>query len=276
VTLAFDRDVKLNENGAANNTFEDGEDFEMYDPSFPGPTADDVIRDLDLYLVPKGLPVTSAALCEATAKDSTIEHLFCQVPNTANGEYEILVRQFDNDTAFAGGQDYAIAWWAANTAANEGNYDGNSSWDVNDLDILTQAIAAGSTDLTFDLNGDGVVSIDDVTDPTLGWLAIGGARNPDDTDGFSFLIGDANLDGAVNGQDYVAWNDFKFTSTSKWSEGDFTFDGFNNGQDFVAWNDNKFLSSGPLTSPVPESGSCCLLLFCTLFLQLRRTFPKAT
>lgn len=66
-------------------------------------------------------------------------------------------------------------------------------------------------------------------------------------------IGDANLDGVVDGLDFILWNDNKFSAVAAWSHGDFSADGIVDGQDFVAWNQNKFTSSEQL-STVPEPG----------------------
>ncbi|MEM8678122.1 MAG: endonuclease/exonuclease/phosphatase family protein, partial [Planctomycetota bacterium] len=56
------------------------------------------------------------------------------------------------------------------------------------------------------------------------------------------LPGDANLDGVVDGQDFIAWNNNKFSNGNGWEEGDFTGDGIVDGLDFVVWNNFKFQS----------------------------------
>lgn len=56
-------------------------------------------------------------------------------------------------------------------------------------------------------------------------------------------MADANLDGVVDGQDFVVWNANKFTPTGKWSQADWNADGVTDGQDFIIWNGNKFQSS---------------------------------
>ena len=61
--------------------------------------------------------------------------------------------------------------------------------------------------------------------------------------GNAYLLGDANLDGVVDGQDFIIWNANKFTFTSAWSQGDFNADGTTDGQDFVIWNMFKFQES---------------------------------
>ncbi len=56
-------------------------------------------------------------------------------------------------------------------------------------------------------------------------------------------MGDANLGGSVDGQDFIRWNAHKFTSSAKWSDGDFNADGVVDGQDFILWNFRKFPSA---------------------------------
>ncbi len=68
---------------------------------------------------------------------------------------------------------------------------------------------------------------------------------------FTTLPGDANLDGVVNGADFLIWNSNKFTSQVGWRNGDFNADGFVDGQDFVIWNGFKFQSLDT-TATVPE------------------------
>ncbi len=143
------------------------------------------------------------------------------------------------------------------TGGVTGDFDGNLAWDCGDIDALVAAIVSGSTDLSFDMNGDGTITTDDITDAGTGWLAVGGLNNPTQTGGNAFLVGDGDLSGAVNGQDFLIWNDNKFTSTAAWCDGDFTANGVVDGADFLAWNNNKFQSSNVLAVPEPSG----LLIF---------------
>jgi len=65
--------------------------------------------------------------------------------------------------------------------------------------------------------------------------------------------GDANLDGVVDGLDYVAWSD-RFGQPGNWSQGDFNHDGVVDGLDYTAWADH--FSAGSAAFPdlaiVPE------------------------
>jgi hypothetical protein len=129
-----------------------------------------------------------------------------------------------------------------------------------EVDKLVAAIVAGTHPPFFDLTGDGQVDAADLSE----WLAVGGAFYLGS--GRSFLAGDANLDGIVDGLDFVLWNQHKFTSVAAWSAGDFNADGVVDGLDFVVWNGNKFQSSrAAMRVPEPTSLACacvgCLLLW---------------
>ena len=89
----------------------------------------------------------------------------------------------------------------------------------------------------FDLTGDGNVSIADRDE----WLVQAGAANL--PSGNAFLLGDANLNGTVDGLDFLAWNNNKFTISSAWTGGDFNVDGTTDGLDFLVWNSNKFTAN---------------------------------
>jgi hypothetical protein len=65
----------------------------------------------------------------------------------------------------------------------------------------------------------------------------------------AYAVGDANLDGFVDGLDFIRWNANKFTTNSNWCDGDFNADGFVDGLDFIEWNANKFTQQGPITVP---------------------------
>ena len=134
----------------------------------------------------------------------------------------------------------------------DGDFNNDMVWDCDDVNMLSAAIAAGSMDLSFDMNGDGSITIADLTDPTNGWLTVGGANNPAQTNGNPFLQGDANLDGTVDGQDFIVWNGSKFTANDAYCSGDFNADGFVDGQDFIIWNGNKFQSSSLIAPLTPR------------------------
>jgi len=100
------------------------------------------------------------AIAQSFSNDSTIEHLFFQIP--ATGNYDLIVEQFDAEAA-AGGQPYAIAWWgAAVPSLVPGDYDGNGTVGPEDYNFWREnfgdPIAAGTG---ADGNRNGVVDAAD-------------------------------------------------------------------------------------------------------------------
>ena len=125
----------------------------------------------------------------------------------------------------------------------DGDFNDDGFWNCDDINALSAAIASGSMDLSFDMNGDGMITAADITDPATGWLTVGGANNSAQTGGNPFLNGDANLSGAVDGSDFGIWNTNKFATNNAWCSGDFNASGGVDGSDFGIWNGNKFQSS---------------------------------
>ncbi len=118
-----------------------------------------------------------------------------------------------------------------------GDFDGNGAFDCADIDRLVAAVAAGQEDAVFDLDASGEVDANDVQR----WLEIAGAVNLVSQQ--PYLSGDANLDGIVDGLDFIIWNANKFTATAAWCAGDFNADGVVDGINFIVWNSNKFTSA---------------------------------
>ncbi len=110
-------------------------------------------------------------------------------------------------------------------------------YNCDDMNLLENAIDAGMPIATFDVNQDGMLTSADVT----AWLIDAGALRFGT--GRRFLPGDANLNGSVDGSDFGIWNANKFTPASFWCLGDFTQTGGVDGSDFGVWNANKFTSS---------------------------------
>ena len=113
----------------------------------------------------------------------------------------------------------------------------------------------------YDITLDGILSLADVNV----WLFLAAEEH-----GLAeaYKPGDANLDGYVDGLDFVAWNGNKFSSTLAWDGGDWNADGVADGQDFVVWNANKFTSSHG-NRPVPEPTSGHLVAAGGILLLLR-------
>jgi choice-of-anchor B domain-containing protein len=115
------------------------------------------------------------------------------------------------------------------------NYDG----DLNcaDVNLLTAAVASGANDADYDITGDGLVNLADRD----AWLVEAGSENL--PSGNPFLPADADLNGTVDGQDFIAWNNHKFSTLAEFCSGDFNMDGVIDGLDFIAWNEFKFQTS---------------------------------
>ncbi len=118
-----------------------------------------------------------------------------------------------------------------------GDFDQDGDYDVADLDALTVAVSGGGLVSPFDMNGDQQLSMEDVDM----WRVTAGNHNLGS--GLAYLPADANLDGIVDGSDFIAWNANKFTPDGRWSHGDFNVDGFVDGSDFIVWNAGKFTQS---------------------------------
>ena len=106
-----------------------------------------------------------------------------------------------------------------------------------DINLLTNAVANGAPIAPFDLTGDGALTIADVDR----WRTDAGAVNIGA--GRVYRIGDANLDGLVDGSDFGLWNSNKFTGNKDWCKGNFNADAVTDGSDFGLWNSNKFTAS---------------------------------
>jgi hypothetical protein len=147
-----------------------------------------------------------------------------------------------------------------NVTVVDGDFNDDGFWDCTDINMLTAATASGLNDPAFDMNGDGVV--DGIFDPTdvdndiVAWLERAGMEDTQNvTGGNPFVVGDANLDGFNDGQDFIQWNNGKFTENTDWCGndsmpmvgGNFNGDSFIDGLDFILWNAFKFTGSGPIT-----------------------------
>jgi hypothetical protein len=81
-------------------------------------------------------------------------------------------------------------------------------------------------------------------------------------------LGDATLDGYVDGSDHATWNANKGSNLAAWCKGDFNATGVINNDDHAIWFNNRFTSS--FTAVVPEPGGVLLaILGLTTWLNFR-------
>jgi hypothetical protein len=140
------------------------------------------------------------------------------------------------------------------------DFDADGDCDADDIDMLVGVgpIAGGVSaagNEVYDLNTDGTIDLDD---RDL-WLASAATENGL---GSPYKLGDATLDGTVDGNDFLAWNASKFSNTLNWSDGNFNGDSVVDGNDFLAWNANKFSSSDVAAVPEPTSLMVLFLGLC--------------
>lgn len=133
--------------------------------------------------------------------------------------------------------------------------------DVNDINDLARAIAAGQTEQQFDLNRDGSVDLEDHRH----WVV----------DLMNTWFGDANLDGEFNSTDFVVVfqaRTFEAGGEAGWAEGDWNGDGTFTSSDFVT----AFVDAGyeqgprPIVANVPEPTGAAGMLFCIMILSFAR------
>ena len=130
-----------------------------------------------------------------------------------------------------------------------GDFDGDGDIDADDIDALGAAVQAGSLDLAFDMDGNGLVEQADfdlhVT--TLVDTLIG--------QGSGTMFGDFNLDGVVDLIDLGMVGDEYGTGTG-WATGDSNGDGAVDLIDLGAVGDNYGFVA---TAPIPEPATMTLL-----------------
>jgi alpha-amylase len=115
--------------------------------------------------------------------------------------------------------------------------DVNSTGGTDAADVTALYASFGTTTWLTDLNVDGVVNIDDVK--TLV------------TKDFRTVAGDFNLDGQVDGLDYVVWRKNLGQTGANFLQGDATFDGAIGLDDLQVWRANF----GFVRQPLAPAGS---------------------
>jgi hypothetical protein len=150
ITLAWDRKVDFQNEGATTGVFEADDTFEDYVQDPFEPQADSVINNLTLWLLPGGAATTAEAIAASDFNEGTVQHLFFQLPST--GEYEFWVEQRDDEASLT--QDYGIAWWGkSSTQIFEGDFNGDGLVDGADLEQWKGDF--GPADDGSDADGDG-------------------------------------------------------------------------------------------------------------------------
>jgi hypothetical protein len=139
-----------------------------------------------------------------------------------------------------------------------GDFSGNGSLDVADIDALTGQSASGSNPAEYDLTSDALVNEADVK----AWIS----------DLYHSWVGDANLDGEFNSSDLVtalAAGTYEMDTAAVWSTGDFNGDGRFNSSDLVAALADGGYETGPRpAAAVPEPHSVIPVL-CGLLALVR-------
>ncbi|MCA9265100.1 MAG: lamin tail domain-containing protein, partial [Planctomycetales bacterium] len=151
-------------------------------------------------------------------------------PVAADGEGSSLTRTAPSAFGFV-----ASGWTAQTPSPGAvsfgqigGEVTGDGAVSVGDIDVLLDMVRRGDALAYADVNGDLVVDSDDVRSLL--------------SQSFETLLGDANLDGAVDGVDFGTWNTHRFQSCGTWSTGDFNGDGVTDVSDFNIWNAHKFVA----------------------------------
>jgi hypothetical protein len=146
-----------------------------------------------------------------------------------------------------------------------GDFDGDGSLDVDDIDQLSAAVRAGQNPAKFDLNADSQVNGDD----RLVWI-----ERLKRT-----YLGDSNLDGEFNSSDFVVvftagqYED-TIAGNSTWATGDWDGNGDFDSGDFVVAFTAAGYEAGPRPPvnavPEPAAGLLCLIAAVGMLSRCRR------
>ena len=213
-------------------------------------------------------PVTKTLLWSGTADGGLGSNLegIALAGRNADGDWTLLGVTDDGDPL----SDTLMVAFQLTPPQVYGDFNDDGSFDCADLDALVATIAAGNHDPTYDLTGDGLVDGADQAQ----WLADAAIANDLNS---SYLAGDANLDGVVDGSDFVIWNANKFTVESAWCQGNFDHNQVVDGSDFLLWNQHKFtMSDGTIVALVPEPLAVGTYAWLWLALMIRPTSRRYT
>ena len=188
-------------------------------------------NDLDPALAVKDAAGNVLASDDNSAADGKNAQLTFVAP--AAGTYLVSVSAVDGEG------EYLLDTLAE---VADGDFNDDGLWNCDDINALTAAVVGGAHPSAFDMTGDGLVNLNDRD----AWLAEAGEINLGP--GKVYLLGDADLNGVVDGADFLVWNNNKFQAVNGYCLADFNMDGFVDGADFVTWNDNKFTTSDAVLS----------------------------
>lgn len=138
-----------------------------------------------------------------------------------------------------------------------GDFDNDNELTANDINLLSAQVGMG--DLTYDLDGNGVVDNDD----RVFWVEeLAGS-----------LFGDTNLDKTVNFSDFISLS-ANYNQDGGWAEGDADGSGAINFSDFITLSTNYNMSTLP-PAAVPEPTAWTMLgSFVLLGIMRRRRLPS--
>ncbi len=218
----------------------------QFDFSEAAQTAREIALDADGNLLIGGYSSQVSIIMNAAANATTLSAADINMVF----ESEIFAAFNGLDVALSGGS----------SSGPDADFNDDGEFDCDDVDALVAEIVNATNSAAFDLNQDSLV---DTADLDV-WLTDAGTANV----GGAYLPGDADLNGNVDGLDFLVWNAHKFTASAAWCDGDFTANGVVDGLDFLVWNGSKFQSSGGST--VPEPSSLALVALGAVALLTRR------
>lgn len=170
-----------------------------------------------------------------------------------------LVTKSENESGFS----LQLEAIQINIAANvvvRGDFDGNQSLAVTDIDLLTAAVSQASQERLFDVDLNGIVDSEDITF----WISeLKGS-----------LLGDTDLNGAVEFADFLVISNAFGTNDNGWSGGDLDGNGVTEFADFLTLSGN-FGKTANSIEIVPEPNTQDILLFAIVTLIThRRTYAR--
>ena len=191
-------------------------------------------------------------------------HLPASIPDGSQLRFRWATAADANTDGWVFGLDNVAVTLLSDVAELAGDFNGDGSLGIDDLDTLSLAIQANSVDSVYDLDDSGQVDLAD----RMHWV----------THIKQTWIGDTNLDGEVNSGDLIAvFQEGKYETGQQagWAEGDWDGDGVFGSGDLVAAFQDGGYEQGPRASAsaVPEPSSA-LLLFLAAMLAVSTTRRK--